>query len=54
MIPPVKNQIDQLTNNFPSILDQFQNLKELAVKYNLVDGSQSFLQSIGAQLGDMA
>lgn len=54
MIPPVKNQIDQLSNNFPSILDQFENLKDLAVKYNLVDTSQSFLQSIGNSLGDMA
>lgn len=54
MIPPVKNQIDQLSNNFPSILDQFENLKDWAVKYNLIDSSQSFLQSLGNRLGDLA
>ncbi len=54
MIPPVKNQIDQLSNNFPSILDQFENIKDFAVRYNLIDSSQSFLQSIGDRLGDFA
>lgn len=54
MIPPVKNQIDQLANNFPSVLDQFENIKDFAVRYNLIDSSQSFLQALGTRLGDAA
>lgn len=54
MIPPVKNQIDQLSNNFPSILDQFENIKDFAVRYNLIDSSKSFLQSVGDRLGTVA
>ncbi|MFC1721403.1 AI-2E family transporter [Patescibacteria group bacterium] len=54
MIPPVKNQIDQLTNNIPLVLDQFQNINELAIKYNIIDSSQSLLQTIGDRLGGVA
>lgn len=54
MIPPIKSQIDQLTNNIPVVLDQFKDLKDLAVQYNLIDSSQSFLQTIGNWLGGAA
>ncbi len=54
MIPPVKNQIEQLSNNIPAVLDQFENLRGVAEKYNLVDGSQGFLQTIGNRLGGAA
>jgi len=54
MIPPVKNQIDQLTNNIPVVLDQFQNLKELAIRYNIIDSSQGLLQAVGDWLGNTA
>lgn len=54
MIPPVKNQIDQLTSNIPVVLDQFQNLKELAIRYNIIDNSQGLLQAVGNWLGNTA
>lgn len=54
LIPPVRNQIDQLTTNIPAVLDQFQNVKELAVRYNLVDSSQSLLQTVGDWLGNVS
>ncbi|EKD49587.1 MAG: protein of unknown function UPF0118 [uncultured bacterium] len=54
MIPPVKNQIDQLTNNIPAVFDQFQNIKDLAVKYDLIDNSQSLLNAIATRLGNVA
>ncbi len=54
MIPPVKSQIDQLSNNFHSILDQFENIKDFAARYNLIDSSKSFLQSLGDRLGTIA
>jgi predicted PurR-regulated permease PerM len=54
MIPPIKSQIDQLTNNIPVVMDQFKDLKDLAVQYNLIDSSQSFLQTVGNWLGGVA
>lgn len=50
MIPPVQEQIQQLKNNLPAIFDSYDNFKELAVKYNFIDSSQSMLATLGERL----
>ncbi|MFC1617775.1 AI-2E family transporter [Patescibacteria group bacterium] len=52
MIPPVTDQIEQLSNNIPAVLDQFQDVRAVAEQYNLIDSSQGFLQAVGDRLGD--